>query len=99
MLHDISIYRIDIECELNINYEYLLKPTSNDIENRYQAQISPKSVNTLSDNELYSAEIHERNVILVTLEGYFGFEFLECSLLNQLYRNSNRTQNTDIVQH
>ena len=70
VLHDISIYQIDIKCELNINYEYLLKPTSDDIENRYQAQISPKSVNTLSDIELYSAKIHERNVILVTLEGY-----------------------------
>ena len=27
------IYRIGIECELNIDYEYPLKSTSNDIEN------------------------------------------------------------------
>ena len=35
VLYDISIYRIDIECELNIGYEYLLKPTSTVIKNRY----------------------------------------------------------------
>ena len=35
VLYYISIYRIDIECELNSDYEYLLKPTSTDIENRY----------------------------------------------------------------
>ena len=31
------------ECELNIDYEYLLEPISNDIKNRYQTQISPKT--------------------------------------------------------
>mgnify|MGYP001802103718 CR=1 FL=1 len=35
VLCDILIYRIDIECELNIDYEYPLKPTSNDIDKRY----------------------------------------------------------------
>ena len=44
VLHDISIYQIDIESELKIGYEYLLKPTSNDIDNRYRAQILLKSV-------------------------------------------------------
>ena len=44
VLHDMSIYRIDIEYELNIDYEYLLKPTSNDIENGYRAQFWPQSV-------------------------------------------------------
>ena len=36
-----DIYRIDIECELNINYEYPLKPTPNDIDKRYRTKISP----------------------------------------------------------
>ena len=67
MLHDISIYRIDIEYELNIDYEYLLKPTSNNIENRYRAQIL-----RYSDIELHSAKIHERIMILVTLLGCLG---------------------------
>ena len=67
VLHDISIYRIDIECEFNIDYEYLLKPTSNDIE--IELKYCPNRCN-LSDIELHSAKIHERNVILVMLEGY-----------------------------
>ena len=32
---DISIYRINIERELDTDYQYPHKPTSNDIENRY----------------------------------------------------------------
>lgn len=42
LLHDISLYRIDIEFEHKIDYENLLNPTSNNIENRYWIQISPK---------------------------------------------------------
>ena len=38
---DISVYRIDIECELNIVYENLLKPTSND---RHQKLISSSNI-------------------------------------------------------
>ena len=104
VLHNISINRIDIDCELNIDYEYLLKPTSNDIKNRYllSSNIAKNQCN-LSDIKLHSAKIYERNVILITLEGYWVFGMFA---LNQLYQKSNLkgeisnwTQNIDIVQH
>ena len=61
-----SIYRIDIEYELNIDYEYLLyqhRMTSEmDIEQKY----GPNRCYIL-DIELHSAKIHEKNAVLVSL--------------------------------
>ena len=42
VLYDISIYQIDIESELNIDYEYLIELTLINIENRYGTYILPK---------------------------------------------------------
>ena len=42
VLYDISIYQIDVESELNIDYEYLLQLTLINTENRYGTYILPE---------------------------------------------------------
>ena len=68
MLSGISIYRIDIECEVNTDYEYDY-PTSNDIKLKFH-----KTQCDFSDIELHFTDIRKKLAVELSLEGYLvGF--------------------------
>lgn len=93
-----TLYRIDIGCELNIDYEHLLIPTSNDIKNHYWTQTSPKICVIFR----YWVVFYWKSRKTCSLSKFgmvFGGHY--CISKNRIWmgRISNRTQKADTVQH
>ena len=64
MLYDISIYRIDINCELKIDYKYLLKSSSKiDIELIYRPNLI-----VISDIKLHFDDFYEERIVYRKIE-------------------------------
>ena len=102
MLHDTSIYRIKIECTLNIYHQYLLQSTSVDIKNLHRIQMSARNQFDFSDLVLSFDGISENLWSVLRGSGSLFGKFA----LNRLFEVSDlkkqvsiKTQKYDIVQY